>query len=71
MDFWQLLGLAEDKQKEKPSSSEGKFLSTKVILVLKAEIAETTLIIESLFSPYGAFFVELYFFSVCNLNSFC
>jgi hypothetical protein len=29
MDFWQLLGLAEDKQKDKPNA-EGKFLSTKV-----------------------------------------
>ena len=44
MDFWQLLGLAEDKQKEKPSTSEGKFLSTKVNLVAQAETAETTLI---------------------------
>jgi hypothetical protein len=29
MDFWELLGLAEDKQKEKPAA-DGKFLSTKV-----------------------------------------
>ena len=31
MDFWQLLGLAEGKQKEKPSGS-GNFLSTKVMI---------------------------------------
>jgi hypothetical protein len=47
MDFWQLLGLAEDKQKEKPATSDGKFLSTKVNECGRCQmeqIAETALL---------------------------